>query len=191
LLLKEYAALGDHHRALHRQASLPQAVVTDHQNGNGGFSFPSSPMTDAPYHPPENRPLPPSLHSAQSCSAQQNDTQALHSLLGALSISPADPSLVRHESSVTNIERNIGPGWTVLKDDELPNDIGHMVKSLPARPARGQGPTAVLRLRNSSSLSRRPVLIRPPTIRDDSGQSYSTVILHSQSFSATAGKRTE
>ena len=27
--------------------------------------------------------------------------------------------------------------------------------------------------------------------RDDSGQSYSTVILHSQSFSATGGKRAE
>lgn len=67
-------------------------------------------MTDAPYHPRENRPLPPSLHSAQSCSVQQNDTQALHSLLGALSISPTDPGLVRDESSITNIERSIGLG---------------------------------------------------------------------------------
>ena len=129
------AALRDHHQALHRHASLPQPVVTHDQNGNGSIPFPVSPMTDAPSHPPENEPLPPPLHRAQSSSViiQQNDTQALHSLLGALSISPTDPGLVRDESSVTNSESHIGRGWTVLKDDELPDDIKPLVNSLPAR----------------------------------------------------------
>jgi hypothetical protein len=130
------AALEDHGQAVRTHVSssqtgtVSQAVVTDHENENGNSSYPSNNSNaDAPYRPFENRPLPLSLNGAQSSSAQQDGTQALHSLLATLSISPIDPGLARVESRSTSAERNLGFGRIVLKDDELPDDTGHVVNS--------------------------------------------------------------
>ena len=94
------SALKDHSQALHRHASSP---------------------------PPPLRLLLPLTNGARSSLTQQNGIQALHDQFGALSISTAEPGPTRDESSFPDQEKQSRFGWTVLKDDELPDDMGHMV----------------------------------------------------------------
>lgn len=74
--------------------------------------------------------LPLSPNRANGSSNKRSGTQAAQ--LKTLPILSAKPRSSRDEFTIPDRETNSGFGWTVLKDDELPDDVGHMVQVLQA-----------------------------------------------------------